>query len=246
VSDIDAVHAFWIGPEATSEAELGANAQKWFGGGPALDDEIRTKFGALVEQARAGALDHWHASPRGSIAWLVLVDQFSRNLYRSHPESFSKDPTALRWAREGWDRGAFAGLTTGEKLFAILPFEHAEDLDAQRRACVLMIQAVLAAPVVYQKKIAGWVDFARKHLDVVARFGRFPHRNEVLGRESTPGGCVSRRLQAQRYLALAIGRRRGVAAVLLGSKRNVYSTYGSSWIGMPPIDTPTSTRCMQR
>jgi uncharacterized protein (DUF924 family) len=185
-TEIDDVHAYWLGAEPATQAELDARGTKWFRGGAAVDDEIRAKFGDLVERARAGKLDAWHATAKGSIAWLILVDQFSRNLYRDDPRAFSSDPQALNWARDGFETGKFDHLSTPEKMFAILPFEHAEDLDAQRRACALVTQIALAATPLYQGILKTWFEFARKHLDVIARFGRFPHRNAVLGRESTP------------------------------------------------------------
>jgi uncharacterized protein (DUF924 family) len=185
-SEIGAVYDYWIGAEPTTPAELAAKGKQWFSGGPAVDDEIRTRFGALVERARAKTLDHWHDTPRGTLAWIVLVDQFSRNMYRNSPEAFAADPMALRTVRAAFESNWFAKLSTVELMFMTLPFEHAEDLDAQREGCVLITQCALAAPPLFRDVAKGWVEYARKHLDVIARFGRFPHRNAVLGRESEP------------------------------------------------------------
>jgi uncharacterized protein (DUF924 family) len=177
--------AYWIGAPAT-QGDLDAKGKLWFGGGPAVDNEIREKFGALVEQARSGALDDWHATPRGTLAWIILIDQFSRNLYRNDPRAFACDPQAVGWARDGFETGKFDLLTTIERMFLILPFEHAEDLEAQRRGCALLTKFALTAEPWLKSIMTTWMEFARKHLDVVARFGRFPHRNAVLGRASTP------------------------------------------------------------
>ncbi len=172
---------FWFGSDPS---QLEAKKKRWFGGGPALDEEIRTKFGALVEQAGKGELDHWHETTRGRLAWLILVDQFSRNLYRDRPEAFAHDLRAQQVAREGFDHGGFATLPLHERMFGILPFTHAEDLDSQRLACTLSVTNILEHPAAKDLVVA--FEWTRKHLDVIARFGRFPHRNKVLGRTSTP------------------------------------------------------------
>jgi uncharacterized protein (DUF924 family) len=174
---IDQVLAYWFGGD---HAE---NYKKWFQGGPEVDAEIRASFLSVVEQARAGTLDGWGATPRGALAWLILVDQFSRNLYRNSPAAFSCDPMALAWTRK--HLAAFEQLSTAEMLFGLLPFEHAEDLDAQREGVARMTKLALRDPEGFER-LKGAMDFARKHLDVIARFGRFPHRNETLGRTSTP------------------------------------------------------------
>lgn len=181
-AEADAVHEYWFGRTPAEQAE---KARLWFGGGPAVDDEIRGKFGALVDRARAGELAAWSAAPRSWLAWLILVDQFSRNLFRNKAESFSCDPAALAWAKAGIAAGHYATLTPAEKMFAILPFEHAEDLDTQRAGCEMAIQLALS-DVAHVDVHKSTVEWARKHLDVIARFGRFPHRNAVLGRASTP------------------------------------------------------------
>lgn len=174
---IDQVLEYWFGGD---HAE---NYKKWFQGGPEVDAEIRDRFLSVVEQARAGTLERWGSTPRGALAWLILVDQFSRNLYRNSPASFSCDPMALAWTRA--HLADFEHLSTAEQLFALLPFEHAEDLDAQREGVARMTKLALRDPAGFEQ-LKGAMDYARKHLDVIARFGRFPHRNETLGRTSTP------------------------------------------------------------
>lgn len=176
MSEIDEVLSYWFGGDPA------ARQTKWFNGGPEVDAEISSKFGAVVEQARAGQLASWSETPRGALAWLILVDQFSRNIYREKAEAFACDPAALAWART--HRAKLATLSPSEQVFALLPFEHAEDLEAQRQGVALMVELALAAGAPDDLKSA--VDYGRKHLDVIARFGRFPHRNAVLGRASTP------------------------------------------------------------
>ncbi len=180
--DVDRVLAYWFGRNAAERAE---KQKLWFGGGPEIDAEIAAQFGTLVEQARAGKLESWGTTPRGALAWLILVDQFSRNIYRNKPEAFTSDPQALAWTRTHHAANRFSNLSATEQLFAILPFEHAEDLEAQKEGMALLTRIALRDPEGFAE-IKGGMEFARKHLDVIARFGRFPHRNAVLGRTSTP------------------------------------------------------------
>ncbi len=178
IAEIDRVLTYWFGRNALERA---TKQKLWFGGGPEVDAEIRTQFGALVEQARAGELARWAETARGALAWLILVDQFSRNIHRNRPEAFTCDPQALAWTRANLAK--FANLSTSEQVFGLLPFEHAEDLDAQKEGMVHLTRLALRESSDETKQA---IEFARKHLDVIARFGRFPHRNAVLGRTSTP------------------------------------------------------------
>jgi uncharacterized protein (DUF924 family) len=185
MSDIDAVLAFWIEPVPATEEEVAERGKLWFGGGPEVDAKIRERFGDLLEQAKRGELDAWAAEPRGRLALIILLDQFSRNVYRGKPEAFAHDAKALELARSAFDSGMYDGANVCERLFALLPFSHAEDLEAQKRAVELSVLSFLAAPPHLKKFMIAATDFARKHIDVIARFGRFPHRNATLGRTST-------------------------------------------------------------
>lgn len=186
MSEIERVWQFWLEPKPQTEEERKARGALWFGGGPDTDRMIREQFSTLVHRARAGELDDWAATARGRLALIILIDQFSRNVYRGSPEAFSKDSVALELARDGFECELFAGFDSIEQLFAYLPFSHAEDLQWQRRAVWHAQKAALEARPELRAMMIGSVDFARKHLDVIARFGRFPHRNTVLGRETTP------------------------------------------------------------
>jgi uncharacterized protein (DUF924 family) len=183
---IDDVLAYWLEPRPTSPAELEAKKQFWFSGGPSVDQEIRAHFGELVVKARSGELTAWTGTPRGTLALLVLLDQFSRNLYRGTPEAFSLDPLCLELARAGFDSGRFDELDPIERMFGALPFRHAEDVESQKRGVALAVQDALHAAPQFKDFLIYSVDWARKHLDVIVRFGRFPHRNKTLGRASTP------------------------------------------------------------
>jgi uncharacterized protein (DUF924 family) len=190
VSDIDSVLEFWLEPKPTTPAENEAAWQKWFfKTSPELDRTISERFGALLERARRRKLDAWMASPRGRLALIVLIDQFSRNVYRGQAEAFAADALGLELAREGYASGTFDDFDLVEHLFAAMPFRHAEDLNAQRMAVDLAQRhAVLAATTqpAFLNTYVDSVEWARRHYDVIARFGRFPHRNATLRRDSTP------------------------------------------------------------
>ena len=186
MSEIERVLSFWFEPKPDSAEALGKRFGYWFSGGEATDREIREKFGSLVEQARGGELDAWAETPRGALALILLIDQFSRNLYRGRPEAFSADAKAVALTREGYDSGRFAEFDAFQHLFAGMPFSHAEDLELQKRAVAHAERTAMLATPACKGPMLGSVDFARKHLDVIARFGRFPHRNATLGRASTP------------------------------------------------------------
>jgi uncharacterized protein (DUF924 family) len=186
MGEMEGVLSYWLHPRPRTAAEAEARKQFWFTGGEAIDREIRERFGGLVAQARSGALDAWSDSPRGALALIILIDQFSRNLHRGTPEAFSRDPAALALAQAGFDAGRFDQLDPIERLFAALPFRHAEDVESQKRAVALAVKDALAGEPHLQDFLVYSVDWARKHLDVIVRFGRFPHRNAALGRPSTP------------------------------------------------------------
>ena len=184
--DADRVLEFWLEPKPSNDAECEAKSKLWFAGEPELDREIRERFQSLTEAARRGQLDDWTGVPRRAFALMIVLDQFSRNLYRGSSEAFSADPKALAIAKTLIEPAQIAEFDALERLFLALPFCHAEDLGEQKIATALVQRAAQSAKPAWKKMLTGAVDFNRKHLDVVARFGRFPHRNETLGRESTP------------------------------------------------------------
>ena len=153
--------------------------QQWFvAGGPALDERVRERFGALIEQARSGALAHWAGSPRGRLALILVLDQFPRHVFRGRPEAYASDTTAQALALDGIQAGMDEALALSERQFFYLPLMHAEDGAVQARSVERYTALRDAAQAI--------LDFALDHRDTVTRFGRFPHRNEVLGRTSTP------------------------------------------------------------
>jgi len=181
----DEIIEFWFPPEQARADAL------WWGKDPALDAEIERRFGPTLARASQGELDDWAASARGRLALVVVLDQFSRNIYRGDAKTYAQDARARALAHEGLSRGHDRELTPHQRLFLYMPLEHSEALDDQQR-CVELVEAlaadVAAEPGVSEdrrKRFANYIDYAIAHRDIVARFGRFPHRNEILGREST-------------------------------------------------------------
>ena len=180
------VLGFWFGDDPGQPL---ANSGRWFERSDAFDAEIRARFATDVERAGRGELDGWMADPHGALALVILLDQFPRNLHRESPAAFAHDPKALDCTRAAHARGAPEALSLVERWFLAMPFMHAEDVAAQDEGLALF-RALAAEARAHGPELAGAfdyvVDFAVRHREVVARFGRFPHRNPVLGRETTP------------------------------------------------------------
>jgi uncharacterized protein (DUF924 family) len=176
---------FWFGA-GDAAAILERNGVRWWRADPAFDAEIRGRFGTLRERAIAGALDSWRATPRGTLALILLIDQFSRNLYRGDARAFAHDALARSWTHALLARGADRELAPVERVFCYLPLEHAEDSRTQERSVALFAALCDDVPTDLRSAFENFLDFARKHRDVIERFGRFPGRNAALGRVSTP------------------------------------------------------------
>jgi uncharacterized protein (DUF924 family) len=169
---IDPLHQSWV------DGGLAARCRKkWFSGGAAVDDEIRARFTPLLEAANSGLLESWEGHPRSALALIILLDQFSRTIHRGTAQAFAGDPMALRvslhFISNGWDKH----LSDHEKMFVYLPLEHSE-ADDMMRLSLKKNAEVTGLPMLLK--------FAGDHADILKRFGRYPHRNEVLGRKSTP------------------------------------------------------------
>ncbi|MGA9867850.1 MAG: DUF924 family protein [Acetobacteraceae bacterium] len=171
----DAVLEFWFGDDPTLFREA------WFRADPAFDATCRARFGAVLEAAGTAALDGWAATPRGTLALVIVLDQFSRNIHRGTPDAFAADPRALALAHAAVARGDDRHLRPLERSFLYLPFEHAESL-ADQDISVRLFETLRGTYDSADRAI----DYAERHRDVIRRFGRFPHRNAILGRESTP------------------------------------------------------------
>ncbi|XRD86073.1 DUF924 domain-containing protein [Dyella acidisoli] len=172
-----AVLTFWFDP---------AHQQDWFATCPEFDAAIRVRFGETFRLATEGKLKHWADTPRGWLALLIVLDQFSRNLYRNDPRAWGQDPLAQQLALWGIEEGYDRQLQPMQRVFAYMPLEHAEDMLMQRQ-CVALFEALCEnIPIEVRHPYTDFLDYARRHEAVIARFGRFPHRNALLGRACTP------------------------------------------------------------
>lgn len=172
-----AVLDFWFGGELPRK--------EWFQKNDSFDREIEQRFGAQIEQALEGGLHGWDAEgAQAALARILVLDQFCRNVYRDTPLAFAGDHQALEAALDMIDAGEDQALAPFQRAFVYMPLEHAEDLAMQERAVALFTRLAGAEPD--NQGIAGMLDYARRHRDVIQRFGRFPHRNEILRRTSTP------------------------------------------------------------
>ncbi len=167
---------FWFG----GPGERGKAQKRWFEKSDAFDRQTRERFLELYEAAAAGHLVRWQEQPHDCLALIVLLDQFPRNMFRGTPRAFAADALALEAARHALAQGHDKVLLPVERLFTYLPFEHSETLEDQERACELM------QPLEAFRETEGVYRYAVAHRDIIRRFGRFPHRNAILGRPSTP------------------------------------------------------------
>jgi uncharacterized protein (DUF924 family) len=171
-----AVLQFWFG-----DASPAVSRPEWFRKNDAFDHEIAQRFGPLIEQALRDELSGWQGNTETALAQVIVLDQFTRNVFRNTPRAFAGDPLALAAARTMLDRGQDQDLPPWQRFFAYMPLEHAEDLAMQDESVRRFTQLAAQAPDTQEL-----LDYAKRHRDVIARFGRFPHRNAILGRPSTP------------------------------------------------------------
>jgi uncharacterized protein (DUF924 family) len=170
---------FWFG--AAGSASDGQPRRAWFVKNEAFDAEIAQRFGDTIAQAVVGGLRVWDdEGPQGVLARILVLDQFTRNAWRNTPRAFEGDTLALQAARQLADSGAHAALPPQQRAFAYMPFEHAEDASMQERSVALFTALAAEHP-----GFEDTLDYAHRHRGVIARFGRFPHRNAILGRTST-------------------------------------------------------------
>ena len=182
----DEILQFWFGEPARDADGVMAKMRRWFRGGPDVDADVRERFGAAVEAALAGELDHWAADARSRLALVLLLDQFTRNVYRGDPRTHAGDEKAQALALDAFDRGLDATLSYVERMFLSMPLVHSEQLSRQRRAGEIVAQMTPDAPPEFRQVAAMHTEQSGKYTAVIARFGRFPHRNKLLGRQSTP------------------------------------------------------------
>ena len=172
-----------------TEYALGDLAKKqenrWFNGGPEIDREIGQRFGHRVELALAGGLKDWEGEPGSRLALIILLDQFTRNIFRGTPRAFAGDPRAAKLARRTQVIDIFRELPLIQRVFALMPLEHSELLSDQALCVKEMARLYQLAPDEDKPRFQSFVEYAQEHKAIIERFGRFPHRNEALSRVST-------------------------------------------------------------
>jgi uncharacterized protein (DUF924 family) len=181
----ESILQFWFGDAAESPANAAARVELWFTPSAATDAECRERFGATVQAASHDQRDTWLHAPRSALALVLLLDQFPRNIWRGTAQAFAHDTKALTVARHAIESDFMHELAPIEQQFFTLPFQHSESLDAQRESLRLCHEIVAAAPSEWRPVLETFVPYAHQHYEIIARFGRFPHRNAVLDREST-------------------------------------------------------------
>ena len=174
--DWEPILDFWFA-DLDSGGGLADQNRRWWRKDAAFDAEIRQRFAADHAAIEAGEREHWLDNPRGLLAYVVVLDQFSRNMFRDTPAMFASDPRALAAAKRAVAGGIDATLRPEMRLFLYMPFMHSESL-ADQDTCIELITRMTTDPAV--------TSYAERHRAVIARFGRFPHRNAILGRPSTP------------------------------------------------------------
>lgn len=184
---IEPILTFWFGPPAANSAATNYSQYRkaWFVKNPDFDQEIRQNFLTNCNKAAAGEYASWATTPRSAVALLLLLDQFPRNLFRGKPRSFATDPQALALAKQLVNSGQDKSLPPAQRFFIYVPFEHSENIADQNR-CVALMQNLVETVPDLDDGLKGGLDYAIRHQEVIAKFGRFPHRNEILGRASTP------------------------------------------------------------
>jgi uncharacterized protein (DUF924 family) len=169
---------FWFGTPGS--AEFGTDRKLWFRRDDTFDALLRERFGATLATALAGGHDDWQRTPLGALALVVVLDQFSRNCHRGSPRAFAGDAKAVQVARRMVETGADLRLpSSSHRAFVYLPFEHDESIESQRESIRLFGELEREAGG------NGYLDYAHRHARIIERFGRFPHRNAALGRQST-------------------------------------------------------------
>lgn len=182
----EAVLKYWFGSNPDDSAVAAEKSKLWWKKNPQIDEEIRQRFQSHVDAAGRGELSHLASTARGRLALILLTDQFPRNIYRGTAQAFAYDPIALSNCLEALADGSDLRLRPIERAFIYLPLEHSESLEHQDRSVALFTDLANNATEAGKPTFLNYLDFAIRHREIIARFGRFPHRNEFLGRDSTP------------------------------------------------------------
>ena len=186
VARIDEILSFWFKEQELSAPQIDRRMDIWFGEDPVFDEAIKAEFEDDIEKASKGQLDHWAEEPRGRLALILLIDQFRRNIYRNTAKAFSHDKLALKLCVEGAMAKKDKGLTPIQKVFFYMPLQHAESAKVQAKSVELFNKLAESVSPTFQETFLTVAQFAELHKDIIDQYGRFPHRNELLGRENTP------------------------------------------------------------
>jgi uncharacterized protein (DUF924 family) len=176
---------FWFGPSGSTTEIVGRQRKLWFGKSAANDLAVTEQFALTLVAATAGQLNQWADTPRGRLALLIVFDQFPHHIHRNQPQAFATDPQALALSLDALNAGEDQKLTSIERVFLYLPLEHAESIEMQELSVSLYEKLAREATTDERGLFDDFLKYARQHRDVVARFGRFPHRNAILERPST-------------------------------------------------------------
>jgi len=177
---------FWFGDVDELGRSDVMHSRRWFMKDEAFDREIADRFGQTYADVRGGLREAWLDDPRGRVAYVIVLDQFARNMFRGTARMFEGDRQALAAAVEGVARHDDAALTVNERSFLYMPYMHSEEIGMQEVSVALFKELAASAPSELRGSLQAAVQYAEKHREIIARFGRFPHRNTLLGRASTP------------------------------------------------------------
>ncbi len=183
--DIHGILNMWFREREHELPGLDARVSFWFGEDPERDIQIRHRFGSLIKRASANELDHWAKIPLGRLALIIIIDQFRRNVYRGTPQAFSHDRMALKLCVEGAIAKHDKQLSLVQRVFFFMPMQHIESLKVQNKSVTVFEGLAKAASGTEKDTFQTFADFAELHRDIIEQFGRFPHRNPILGRESS-------------------------------------------------------------
>lgn len=186
MTDIETILDYWFGSSADASEISKEKRRLWWDADPAIDADIRARFADLVQVAGRNELADWAETPRGLLALILLLDQFPRNIFRNTPLAFAFDAAARAYCRHGIGRGFDLQLSPIQRVFHYLPLEHSEALGDQDESVRLYSELAQSVPPGQLELFAGYRTYAERHREIIARFGRFCHRNKILDRPSRP------------------------------------------------------------
>jgi len=185
MENVETILRFWFGTAADDLEVAEQCAKLWWKKNPQVDDDIRERFAVVLDAAAHGECDDWLKDPRGRLALIIVADQFSRNMHRVTPRAFANDSLALSWCKDGLKAGEDRQLRPIERVFFYMPLEHSESVEDQNRCVALFTELAESVSAAQRSLFDGYVDYAVRHREIVQGFGRFPHRNAILGRQSS-------------------------------------------------------------